>query len=89
LRISCRSEADEEVVRRVVTRVARRMLALRVGKATVFALAKRSSEDWDEPDMLAALSKESLSIAADNYEENFALARRRIKEAIKVEKSAA
>ncbi len=58
------------------------MTLFRAGKATVFALAKRASEDWDEPDMLAALSKESLSMAADNYEESLALARRRIKEAV-------
>ncbi|HTT84022.1 MAG TPA: hypothetical protein VMF67_11115 [Rhizomicrobium sp.] len=82
-------QADEEMVRRVVTSVARRTLALRVGKATVFALAKRASEDWEEEDMLAALAKESLSIAADNYEESHALARRRIREALKIEKAVA
>jgi len=82
-------QADEENVHRLVTNVARRTLALRVGKATVFALAKRASEDWDEPDMLTALSKESLSIAADNYEESLPLARRRIKEAIKLAQAAA
>jgi len=40
----------------------------RVGKATVYVLAKRANEDWGEAAMVAAFSKESLSIAADNYE---------------------
>ena len=44
---------------------ARNTMAFRVGKATVFALAKRANQDWSENDMVTALTKESLSIAAD------------------------
>jgi hypothetical protein len=63
---------------------ARRQLAFRVGKATVFALAKRANEDWDQHALGAALTKESLSIAADNYLESLAAVRKEVKEGIKV-----
>jgi len=42
-----------------LTKAARWAMALRV-----FAQAKRLNEDWSESDMRAALTKESLSIAA-------------------------
>src|SRR5262249_2686120 len=58
--------SDAETVRRAVLSAARRSMAFRVGKAVVFALAKRANEDWGEVAMQAALCKESLSIAADN-----------------------
>jgi len=83
------SQGDAETIRRLVVSAARRALALRVGKATVYALAKRANEDWSEAAMMAALSKESLSIAADNYEENLASVRRHIREGLKYEKAAA
>jgi hypothetical protein len=81
--------SDVETVRRIVLSAARRSMAFRVGKAVVFALAKRANEDWGEIAMQAALSKESLSIAADNYDESLAVMRRHIKEGIKVAKVAA
>jgi hypothetical protein len=61
----------------------------RVGKATVYALAKRANEDWGEAAMVAAFSKESLSIAADNYEESLSFVRRIVRDKIKLEKLAA
>jgi hypothetical protein len=82
-------QIEPEKLRALVTSAARRALAFRVGKATVFALAKRANEDWGEIPMMAALSKESLSIAADNYEESLPSVRRTVKEKIKVEKVAA
>jgi hypothetical protein len=82
-------QADPETIRKLVTNAARRALAFRVGKATVFALAKRSNEDWGESAMLAALSKESLSIAADNYDESLPSVRKHIRDGIKLEKLAA
>ena len=82
-------QADPETVRTLVTNAARRAMAFRVGKATVFALAKRANEDWDESAMVAALKKESLSIAADDYLESLNAVRKRVREAIKVEKVAA
>jgi hypothetical protein len=83
------ASGDAETIRRLVTSAARRALALRVGKATVYALAKRANEDWSESAMLAALSKESLSIAADNYEESLTPVRKHVRDGIKYEKVAA
>jgi hypothetical protein len=82
-------QADPETIRKIVVNAARRALALRVGKATVYALSKRANEDWSETAMLAALSKESLSIAADNYDESVPSVKRNVREAIKLEKIAA
>jgi len=39
--------------------------------------------------MMAALSKESLSIAADNYDESLSFVKRNVREKIKLEKMAA
>ena len=64
-------------------------MAFRVGKAVVFALAKRANEDWDQAALNAAITKESLSIAADNYLEGLAAVRREVKDGIKVAKLAA
>src|SRR5262249_1199096 len=82
-------QGDPETVRTLVTEAARRAMAFRVGKATVFALAKRLNEDWSESNMRAALTKESLSIAADNYEESLSMVRRWVREGIKLERVAA
>jgi hypothetical protein len=83
------AQGDPESVRTLVTKAARRAMAFRVGKATVFALAKRLNEDWSESDMRAALTKESLSIAADDYEESLSVVRRRVREGLKLERAAA
>jgi hypothetical protein len=80
---------EPELIRELMTREARHQLAFRVGKATVFALAKRANEDWDQPALAAALSKESLSIAADNYLESLSAVRRKVKEGLKVVRLAA
>jgi hypothetical protein len=61
----------------------------RVGKATVYALAKRANADWGEPAMTIAFSKESLSIAADNYDESLPFVKRNVRDRIKLEKLAA
>ena len=82
-------QSDAETVRKLVISAARRALAFRVGKATVYALAKRANEDWGEAAMLAALSKESLSIAADNYDESLTAVRKNVREGIKVARIAA
>ncbi len=72
--------ADRDEVRAALLRAARRALALRVGKAAVFALAKRGRDHWDEHAMGAALSRESLSMAADNYGESVAFVALRVRE---------
>jgi hypothetical protein len=82
-------QADPEALRELMISSARSATAFRVGKATVFALAKRANQDWTEVDMNAALTKESLSIAADNYEESINQVRRVIRDGIKLAKVAA
>ena len=52
-------QAESETVRTLITAAARRAMAFRVGKATVFALAKRANADWDATAMANALSKEN------------------------------
>jgi hypothetical protein len=81
-------QGDPEVLRELMITSARKAMAFRVGKATVFALAKRANEDWTEADMVAALTKESLSIAADNYEESINQVRRAVRDGIKMAKAA-
>lgn len=82
-------QTDPEALRRIITNSARHAMAFRVGKATVFALAKRANEDWSEDDMMRALTKESLSIAADNYDESLNPIKRQVRDAIKMERVAA
>jgi hypothetical protein len=82
-------QTEPEKIREFVISAARRALAFRVGKASVYALAKRANEDWGETAMLAALSKESLSIAADNYDESLPFVKRSVRERIKLLKVAA
>jgi hypothetical protein len=81
-------QTDAEHLRGLMVTAARNLMAFRVGKATVFALAKRANQDWSESDMAAALTKESLSIAADNYEESINQVRRAIRDGIKMAKAA-
>jgi hypothetical protein len=81
-------QGDPEALRKLMVTSARNAMAFRVGKATVFALAKRANEDWSEVDMVTALTKESLSIAADNYEESLTPVRRAIRDGIKMAKAA-
>jgi hypothetical protein len=59
----------------------RKAAGARVGKATVFA---RANEDWDEQSFRMALSKESLTLAVDNYLESLSASKREVKEGIKV-----
>jgi hypothetical protein len=87
--IGCAADADPEALRGIMVTAARNAMALRVGKATVFALAKRANQDWTESDMMAALTKESLSIAADNHEESINQVRRATRDGIKMAKAAA
>jgi hypothetical protein len=82
-------QTDPEVLRKIMVTAARNAMAFRVGKATVFALAKRANQDWTESDMMAALTKESLSIAGDNYEESLNQVRKAIRDGIKMERAAA
>ena len=47
-------QADPEALRNIIVTAARNAMAFRVGKATVFALAKRANRRSTESDMMAA-----------------------------------
>jgi len=57
------------------------------GKAVVFALAKRANDDWDPQALTAAITKESLSITADNCIEVNAI-KKQVRDGIRVARSA-
>ena len=77
--------ADPEEARLTALKASRRTLALRVGRATCFALAKKFLEDWSPDEVDLATSPESLSLAADDYRQSIPLARRWMKEQIKID----
>jgi hypothetical protein len=74
-------QADEEAIRTSVVEAARTAMAYRVGKAVVYALAKRANEDWSEGDLATALAKESLSLVPD-YLESLSRVRRQVRDAV-------
>jgi hypothetical protein len=82
-------QADSETIRNLTLSAARHSLAYRVGKAVVFALAKRANQDWDQQALTAAITKESLSIAADNYIESLNAIKKQVRDGIKVTRLAA
>ena len=75
---------DAEEARALAVQAAQRTLAFRVGKATCFALAKRLQDDWSTEDLDRATSPESLSMAADDYRQSIASARRWIKDRVRM-----
>ncbi|MER8811254.1 hypothetical protein [Mesorhizobium australicum] len=77
---------DPDVVRTECLRAARRSTAFRVGKATCYAISKRLSEDWSVDDLERATSPESLSMAADDYKQGLAMAKKWARDMIKASK---
>jgi hypothetical protein len=67
IEVRAADETDVELVRELATEAARRAIMLQVGKAVVFALAKRNATTWSDEELRTALSKVCLSIAADDY----------------------
>lgn len=74
---------EPEIVREAALKAARRSAAFRVGKTTCYAISKRMSDDWNSDDLDKATSPESLSMAADDYRQSLADAKRFAKELIK------
>lgn len=77
-------DAEPEQVREAATRASRKSVAYRVGKVVCFALSKRLVDDWSVDDLDKATSPESLSMAADDYRQSLSLAKRWVKEFLKV-----
>ena len=53
-------------------------MILRVGRTVVYALAKQLNNEWDQNAREAASSPESLSMAADNFDDAMQNVRRAI-----------
>lgn len=75
---------DPDAARATALQASQRTLAFRVGKATCFALAKRMLDDWSTEDLERATSPESLSMAADDYRQSLASARKWIKDRVRI-----
>lgn len=75
---------DPDEARATALQASQRTLAFRVGKATCFALAKRMLDDWSTEDLERATSPESLSMAADDYRQSLASARKWIKDRVRI-----
>ncbi|MGO6788716.1 hypothetical protein ACCS70_18860 [Rhizobium ruizarguesonis] len=75
---------DPDEARSMAIQAAQRTLAFRVGKAICFALAKRFLDDWSTEDLDRATSPESLSMAADDYRQSLAAARKWIKDRVRI-----
>jgi hypothetical protein len=76
---------DPEETREIALKASRRTLALRVGKATCFALAKKNFDDWSPEDLDRATSPESLSLAADDFRQSIAQAKRWMREQVRID----
>jgi hypothetical protein len=72
------TSADPEQVRNLSLQLAEQTIMLLVGRAVVFALAKQINKEWNSEAIKAALSPESLSIAADDFGDALQSARRKI-----------
>ncbi|MCG6204600.1 ATP-binding protein [Rhodopseudomonas sp. HC1] len=80
------SAADLDAMRILVQQNAERSIMLRVGRAVVYALAKQLMKEWDSVAVERALSPESLSVAADDYQDSLQTARRALGARLRVSK---
>lgn len=83
LELEYAASPDPEVMRRMAKEQAERSVMLRVGRAVVFALAKKLNSEWTQDDMAKAHSPESLSLAADDFMDAMQNARRRMSQALR------
>ncbi|TXN42892.1 hypothetical protein [Methylobacterium sp. WL7] len=84
------ADADDlDEIRSLALQASRRTLAFRVGKSTCFALAKRLLDDWSTEDLDRATSRESLSMAADDFRQSLPSARKWIKDQMRIARAAA
>lgn len=79
-------EGEPEQVRELALRASRRYMAFRVAKAVCYAISKKLADDWSLDDLDKATSPESLSMAADDYKQNIAAAKKWVKEQLKISK---
>jgi hypothetical protein len=73
-------------MRKMASELAERTMALRVGRAVVYASAKQLNREWTAEDMARAQSPESLSLAADDFMDAMQNARRKMGQALRTGK---
>ncbi len=79
---------DQDSVRRVTRQAAEQSIILRVGRALIFALAKRDS-DWQSAEIGYVTSPASLSIAAEDFSASLPGARNLVRTKLDVSKNMA
>lgn len=84
LELEFAGSSDPEQVRDAVVRASRKSMAFRVGKVVCFALSKRLADDWSMSDLETATSPESLSMAADDYRQSVSIAKKWVKQYLKL-----
>jgi hypothetical protein len=70
------SASDPELMRSRALEIAEKTMIRRVGRTVVFALAKQLNKEWNHKDVETASSPESLSMAADDFADAMANAKR-------------
>jgi hypothetical protein len=83
LEIEYAAAPDPESMRRMAIELAERTITIRVGRAVIYALAKKLNQEWKDEDMVRAHSPESLSLAADDFVDALQNARRRMGQALR------
>ena len=78
--------ADLDAMRRMAKAAADYTMVMRVGRAVVFAMAKKLNQEWSFDDMARAQSPEALSLAADDFYDSLQNVRRRMGQALRTSK---
>ena len=74
---------DIELMRSLVKQHSESTLILRVGRTVVYSLAKQLNKEWDQKALETASSPESLSMAADDFQDAMQNVRRAIGKALR------
>lgn len=81
------SSSDPETMRSLAKQHSERTMIMRVGRTVVYALAKQLNKEWDQKALETASSPESLSMAADDFQDGMQNVRRAIGRAFRVSRS--
>lgn len=74
--------SDLELMRTLAKQNSEKTMISRVGRTVVYALAKQLNKEWDQKALEAASSPESLSMAADDFQDAMQSIRRAISKAL-------
>jgi hypothetical protein len=73
---------DIDLLRTLAKQQSEKTMIIRVGRTVVYALAKQLNKEWDQKALEAASSPESLSMAADDFQDAMQSIRRGISKAL-------